>query len=273
VSTSIQHRLTWWPLGLGLAVVAFALLKMAWGAMGIGLHLGRDEVWEGIQTRGVFRVGMEASYPPFESLSDDGSVQGFDVDLARRLGERWGVGVQFVDLHFDGLIDALAAGKFDLIISALPYDARLTRDVAYSEPYVYLGLRAISRASDGPVSDLGALQGRVVGVELGSEAHQYLRLQMRDHGLEIEIRAVRTLDEGVEALRCGEVSAVVCDRVDAASYTREGDLVGGERLLTAEPVVIGVPSDAPNLLREVNRALQAMREDGTLAQLEERWFQ
>ncbi|MGC9360479.1 MAG: ABC transporter substrate-binding protein [Anaerolineae bacterium] len=263
---------TWWPLALGLGLVAFALLQMAWGAMDIGLHLGRDEVWDEVRARGILRVGMEASYPPFESVADSGELQGFDIDLARSLGERWGVDVQFVDVHYDGLVEALAADKFDLIISALPYDARLTRDVAYSDPYVYLGLRAVSRASDGPVSSMADLDGRVVGVELGSEAHQYLRLQMRDHGLDVEVRAERTLPEAVEALRQGEVSAVVCDRVDAAPYAREAGLVGGKSLLTSEPVVIGVPTDAPVLLREVNSALETMRYDGTLAEIEDRWF-
>jgi len=272
VSRKPGRETTWWPMALGLGLVAFALLKMAWGSMDIGLHLGRDDVWEEIQTRGVLRVGMEASYPPFESVTDDGVLQGLDVDLARSLGERWGVDVQFVDLHFDGLVEALVAGKFDLIISALPYDARLTRDVAYSDPYVYLGLRAISRASDGPVSEVAALGGRIVGVELGSEAHQYLRLQMRDHGLAAEVRAERTLPQAIDALREGEVFAVVCDRVSAAPYAREGGLVGGQRLLTAAPIVIGLPTDAPTLLREVNRALDAMQEDGTLDRLEDRWF-
>jgi L-cystine transport system substrate-binding protein len=272
VSGKVGRRIAWWPLAVGLGLVVFALLKMAWGALDIGLHFGRDEVWEGIDSSGVLRVGMEASYPPFEFSADDGELQGFDIDLARSLGERWGVDVQFVDLHFDGLVEALAAGRFDLVISALPYDARLTRDVAYSDPYVFLGLRTVSRVSDGPVSKVADLDGRVVGVELGSEAHQYLRLQMRDHGLDAEVRAERTLPQAVEALRQGEVYAVVCDRVSAAPYARESGLVGGGALLTTEPIVIGVPIDAPMLLREVDRALDAMRENGELSELEDRWF-
>lgn len=261
-----------WPLWLGLAVLAYALFQMLGGSLDVGLRLRRDEVWEGIQARGLLRVGMEASYPPFEFTDEDGVVQGLDADLARALGDRWAVDVQFVDLHYDGLVEALGAGKFDLIISALPYDSRLTRDVAYSQPYLHLGLQAVSRAVDGPISELADLEGQIVAVELGSEAHQYLRLQMRDRGLQVRIRAERTLEDAVEALRWGEVAAVVCDRVEAAPYIRADDLVAGETLLTSEPLVIATPKEATALLREVNQALQAMREDGTLARLEERWF-
>ena len=82
---------------------------------------------------------MDASFPPFEVVDGDGRFVGFDVDLATALAERWGVGVRFVDVHFDGLYDALQADKFDLIISALPYDRTMTRDVAYSVSYYDAG--------------------------------------------------------------------------------------------------------------------------------------
>ena len=262
----------WWPLGLALVIVAYALLQVVGGSLDLRLRLGRDEVWEGIHARGVLRVGMEASYPPFEFTDADGVVQGFDVDLARALAERWGVEVQFVDLHYDGLVEALLAGKFDLIISALPYEERLTRDLSYSRPYAYLGLEVISRAEDGSPAQISELDGRVVAVELGSEAHQYLRLQMRDHGLQAEILAERTLEQAVEALRQGRADLVVCDRVEAASYIQADDLLGSEALLTAEPVVIAAPRTAPTLQSEVDAALRAMQEDGTLARLEQRWF-
>jgi len=263
---------SWWPLGMALAIVAYALLEIVGGSLGVRLRFGRDEVWEGIQARGVLCVGMEASYPPFEFTDENGALQGLDVDLARALAGRWGVEVQFVDLHYDGLVEALLAEKFDLIISALPYEERLTQDLAYSAPYFYSGLQAVSRAKDGPVSQMADLQGKVVAVELGSEAHQYLRLQMRDHGLRAEIRAECTLEDAVAALRRGEADLVVCDRVEAAPYVRAEDLVGSYALLTSEPLVIATSRDAATLLKEVYQALQAMREDGTLSHLEELWF-
>ena len=262
----------WWPLALALAVVAYALLQVVGGSLDLRLRLGRDEVWEGIQSRGVLRVGMEASYPPFEFADENGAVQGFDADLAHALAERWNVEVQFVDLHFDGLVEALLAEKFDLIISALPYEERLTRDVGYSRPYLHLGLQAISRAEDGAIAGREELNERRVAVELGSEAHQYLRLQNRDHGLAVEILAERTLEQAIDALKQGQADAVLCDRVEAAPFIQDEGLVGSQALLTAEPVVIAAARDASTLLSELNAALREMENDGTLARLERRWF-
>ena len=52
---------------------------------------------------------MDASYPPFEVVDEQGSYRGLDVDLAQALASRWGVEVAFVNIAFDGLYDALLA--------------------------------------------------------------------------------------------------------------------------------------------------------------------
>ena len=63
-----------------------------------------DDTWDRVREAGVLRVGMDASFPPFEMIAADGTLVGFDVDLARELGRRLGVEVQFVaNLPYDGL--------------------------------------------------------------------------------------------------------------------------------------------------------------------------
>ena len=102
-------------------------------------------LFERILASGVLRVGMDASYPPFETENADGTCAGYDVDLARALAARWGVRAEFVNVHLDGLYDALRAGKCDVIISAIPYDRTMTRDVLYSTAYLNAGLVLVVR--------------------------------------------------------------------------------------------------------------------------------
>jgi len=74
-----------WRLLLLLPVVAF-LIWLGRGALGILSH--RDEAWTRIHREGVLRIGMDASYPPFEVVDAKGVFTGFDVDLATALAQR-----------------------------------------------------------------------------------------------------------------------------------------------------------------------------------------
>ncbi len=261
-----------WDRRLLYAVCLALVLWLAWRALSsLG---GRDTTWEQIRREGILRVGMEAAYPPFESVDASGRFVGFDVDLATALAERWGVKVQFSNVHLDGLYDALKVRKFDLIISALPYDATLTRDVLYSQSYFNAGQVLLARAGDIRIQSVADLSGRRVAVELGAEAHQVVKQLARDKGLSIEIVAEREADTAAALLRAGRVDALVCDRVTAHRYLAQAPdlhLVGAP--LTDEPLVIAARLDSPVLMQEVNAALQAWREDGFLDELVRRWLQ
>ena len=257
-------------LGLVLLLLVGVLLyvggKRLWKELG-----GVDRTWERIQRTGVLRVGMDASYPPFEWLDKSGRFRGVDVELARALAERWGVEVQFINIHFDGLYDALKTAKCDLIISALPYDRTMTKDVLYSQSYFNAGQVLLVRV-DGPnIRTPEDLDGRVVGVELGAEAHQLARLLQREKDLQILVR--REPEDVLALLLQAKVAAIICDRVTACEYLqqhRELRLV--EPPLTDAPYVIAVPLGSFVLLEQVNLALSEWRANGFLATLQRRCF-
>jgi len=108
-------------------------------------------------------------------VNEAGQFVGYDVDLARALAERWGCRAEFASVSFDGLYDALRTDKFDLLISALPYDRTLTRDVLYSQSYFNAGEVLVARSDDIALSTLADLGDDAISVELGSEAHQLAR--------------------------------------------------------------------------------------------------
>ena len=254
-------------LVVALVVVVVLTLGVLRAFVGLG---GADPAWERLQRDGVLRVGMDASFPPFE-VEQEGHFSGLDVDLAAALAARWGVEVRFVNVHFDGLYDALRADKFDLIISALPYDRTMTRDVAYSVSYYDAG-QVLLTGGDA-VTNLAELEGGRCGVELGSEAHQLVRRLARDRGLEIEVVPLREAAELPGRLLAGEVDGVVCDRLSAHDWmARWPDLRLAGSPLTSDPYVIAALPSSPELLRQVNLALEEWRASGYLRELQDRWF-
>ncbi len=271
-----ERKIARW-LALALAALLLVLVLLWQGEYWAGLWQ-RDVAWERIQRDGLLRVGMDASYPPFEVVTDDGEFFGLDVDLARALGERWGVEVVMVNVHFDGLYDALRTNKFDLIISALPYDRTMTRDLRYSQSYFDAGQVLLMSADRADVEDIRDLRGESdapisIAVELGAEGHHLARKLYRDQGLPLEVLPQREMDEAVALLRSGEADGLICDRVTAYELLREhGDLRIAGPPLTSEPLVIAALIDAPTLMEQVNAALNEWRADGTLEALRARWF-
>jgi ABC-type amino acid transport substrate-binding protein len=261
------RRLRWIAVGLGI-------LALIWAAGGASrLWTRGDETWARIQQRGTLRVGMDASYPPFEWVDGEGQFHGYDVELARMLGERWGVDVVFISAHLDGLYDALKVDRFDLIISALPYDRTMTRDVLYSSSYFNAApvLLVPDRRAD--VQAIDDLVGGRVGVELGSEAHFLVRRLTRDRGLAVDLVVGREPDEVLSAVTAERVDAIVCDRVTAYGYVQripELRMVGAP--LGDEPYVVATRHDSPVLIERVNEALAEWHADGTLEELGRRWF-
>ena len=77
--------------------------------------------------------------------------------------------MQFESIGFDGLLDAIWAGRVDAIISALPLEPRYTKDIAYSQPYFEAGLRLVTITAT-PIAATADLAGRKLAVELGSDA-------------------------------------------------------------------------------------------------------
>jgi polar amino acid transport system substrate-binding protein len=233
----------------------------------------RDETWERIQREGSMRVGMDASYPPFDLLESDGGFVGYDVDLALELGARLGIEVEFVDIFFDGLYDALLSGRVDLIVSALPHDRLLTQDVAYSYSYFNAGQVLVVAQRDDRIGGIEDLAGLRVAVELGSAAHQEARRLNERERLALALVTRRTPEEVVDALAEGQADAAIYDGIAARQVLSQGKpikIVGGP--LTDEPYVIALRLDSPLLLEKVNEALVEFREQGFLGQLEEKWF-
>jgi ABC-type amino acid transport substrate-binding protein len=172
---------------------------------------------------------------------------------------------------FDGLYDALLAGRCDAVLSALPYEPMRTEDVAYSLAYFNAGSVLMTREDTAGIERLDDLVGRVVGVEWGFVPEGDSRQQLFFQSL--GLRRYDTAGDVLRALQAGEVEAALVDRITALAFLRDcrGLQIVGQPI-TDLNYVIPVRPDSFRLLGEINRVLLEMREDGTLEGLQEKWF-
>jgi polar amino acid transport system substrate-binding protein len=258
-------------LGLSLAVL---LVVVAAGLATRAVLADRDPTWERIRQNGVWRVGMDPSFPPFENL--DGATQqpvGLDVDLANAIAGRLGVRVEIVAVGFDELVDAVTAYRVDSAISALPVLEHRTREVAFSTPYVEAGILLVA-PRENAITKSGELAGRRLAAEWGSAGDAQARALQRQLDGKLTLILRETSEAALQAVLAGEADAAAVDAVSLALFD-----AGKNRLapigepLQSEPYVIVVPVHAPKLLAAINAALDDLAADGTLAAIKARWLE
>lgn len=233
-------------------------------------HDESDQVWETIQATGTLRVGLDASYPPFEYLDHENRIVGFDVDLATEIGRRLGLEVVFVNISYDGLYDALLIGQVDILLSALVSAPEFEGRADFSGPYFNIGEHLITHTGSS-IQSMEDLADKTVVVEYGSGGDVEVRLwERRVSGLAI-IR-VPEAATAIQTLAAQEADAALVDGITAY-----------EQILLFPDLRIVMPvndvflaaafhPDSDVLHQQVDIALRNILTDGTIEELMARWF-
>lgn len=136
--------------------------------LGINRALAEPVTLAKVKEAGVLRIGCEATYPPF-TFRDGGEIVGYDVDLAATMCEQLGVEPEFIDTQWSGIIPALYAGRFEIIMSSMSYRKERLEKVAFSIPYAEASQALLIRADDaGTMTSINDMSDKVLGVKLGS---------------------------------------------------------------------------------------------------------
>jgi ABC-type amino acid transport substrate-binding protein len=237
-----------------------------------------DATWTRIVGEGVFRIGIDPSFPPFEIDDGKANLSGLDIALATEIVQDWSkeivtntIRVEYVYTGYDGLYDALKAGQFDAILSALPYNSQKTEDVYFSHSYFNGGPLLVVREGDTKTRTFYDLANRRVGVELGSSGDAFARKWERR--LKYDLREFDTPVDALSALGGNSIDAVLTDAItfdDYAKTTNGLKSVGDP--LSDDLYVIATRKDTPTLLSRINAVIDAMKHDGRMERLQQEWF-
>jgi polar amino acid transport system substrate-binding protein len=262
-----------WLITLVIIAVIGAGLLLWWTRSGAGLpFFPRDRTWQMMQSRGTWRVGLDPSFPPFEMLDANGQIIGFDVALAQELAALWGLEVEFVSIGFDSLLDAVRTGQVDSVVSAYPYDPRLTRDVRFSTPYFEAGIRLAIR-DDSPLQNIEELTDHTVAVEWGSMGDMVGRRLQRTQPL-LHLAQFPTPGEAVQALLTDPaIDALLVDNVTLRQAQASGAVIHAiGPALESNPYVIMLGRTASELHQQVEQGLAILQTQGRLDALADEWF-
>lgn len=234
------------------------------------LTLGAASAQEG----GKLKIGTEGAYPPFNTVTADGKLAGFDVDIANALCAQMKVECEIVAQDWDGIIPALQGGKFDAIVASMTITDERKQQVDFTNKYYTTPLALIApKDSDLTSAEPDALKGKTVGAQASTTQSIYAEDHYAKAGADVKLYP--TQDEAVADLTNGRLDAVVADKfvlVDWIKTTGQdcckmiGDLKGTDSL-TGIAVRKGDP-----LREKLNAAIDAIVKDGTYAKINAKYF-
>ena len=221
----------------------------------------------------TLRIGSETVYPPFEFLdSNSGKYVGFDMDLIDEVAKRAGFEPQILSMGLDGLIPALMSGSIDVAVSALTITPERAAKVDFTEPYYESGLSIMVRKDDLSIKGVKDLENKVLCAEIGSSVSVFMS--------KIKGTKIRTFNSAGEAfleLNNKGCEAIVNDKpVNEYFLTQKAssnlNLREVPGVLRAENYGIAVCKGNDQLRARLNKALDAIRADGTYDKIYNKWF-
>ncbi|GAA1666221.1 hypothetical protein MMUR_03140 [Mycolicibacterium murale] len=222
-----------------------------------------------IRDAGVLRVGTEGTYAPFSYHEPaTGELTGYDVDVARAVGDKLGVPVEFVETPWDSIFAALEANRFDVVANEVTINPERQAKYDLSTPYSIGEGVIVTRADDDSITSLEDLSGKRTAQSITSNWAQVAR----DSGATVE--GVEGFAQAITLLNQGRVDATVNDSIAVYAYLAEtGDTSVKIAAETGERSEQGFAARKDSgFLPELNGALDELRADGTLTEISQRYL-
>ncbi|GKW45180.1 ABC transporter substrate-binding protein [Planococcus sp. NCCP-2050] len=218
----------------------------------------------------VLKMGTSAEFPPFESRNVDGEIVGFDIDLANHIADELGYKLEITDMKFDGLIGALQNDRVDMVIAGMSATEQRKENVDFSTEYNHSGEMFLTpKGSD--VKSLEDLEGKVVGVQLGTIQEEGANSIIEDEGINFELKALDDSGALIQEILSGRIDAAYMDKAVAKGYIEAQDLDAFDDPTTASPGMAVAFPKGGDLVEDVNAVLAEMEESGKIDELKEKW--
>lgn len=212
-------------------------------------------------------MATNAEFPPFEYIDEAGEPAGFDVDLFYALCEEMGYTPKVEDMLFDAVVISVQEGKADVGIAGLSINPERLEEVDFTENY-YIAGQAIIVLNDSDIQAVADLDGKSVGVQLGTTADT--AANSGDYGT-LDVQQYNKNADALQDLVNGRLNAVIMDNQTAKAFlATNSDMKMLDELLTEESYAIAVAKDNTELKDALNAALTVLQENGTIDALLEK---
>ena len=216
---------------------------------------------------GVLTMGTNATFPPYE-YKDGDAVVGIDPDIAQALADKLGLKLEVIDMEFDSLVASVQSGKVDIVLAGMTVNEERKKNVDFTDSYAN-GVQVIIVADGSDIATFDDLAGKLIGVQQGTTGHVYCS----DDWGEGNVVAFQSGAAAVQALQQGKVDCVVIDQEPAKAFVEAND---GLKILDTqyanEEYAAAVSKKNPKLTEALNKALQELKDDGTVQEILDKYI-
>ena len=223
-----------------------------------------------IQSNGKLIVALEGAWQPWSFHDESDTLVGYDVEVSRAIAEKLGVEPEYVESDWDSLFAGLDAGRYDLVCNGVEVTEERAKTYDFTTPYGYIHTALAVRKDNEDIKSFEDLAGKTTANSLAST---YMELA-ESYGATVQ--GIDTLEETIQLLTAGRIDATLNADVSFYDYLNvhpDADFKLVAQTEEASHVAIPVlKSDDTSFLDALNSAIEALRADGTLKELSEKYF-
>lgn len=236
------------------------VLSAAAIALGMGAAQAQDKI----------RIGTEGAYPPFNNLTADGQLVGFDIDIAKALCEQMQAECEFVTQDWDGIIPALQANRFDAIIASMSITDERKQQVDFTDKYYSNTINFVAPKDSNFSPD--AVGSAVIGVQEGTISANFAD----DNYADADVRRYPTQLEAYADMESGRVDAILADFGVLYEWVSSEDGAccefKGEAVSSDDEIGIAIRKGDDELRERINAAIDAIRANGKYKEINDKYF-
>ena len=225
---------------------------------------------DSIQKSGKLVVALEGAWQPWSYHDTSDTLVGYDVEVSRAIAEKLGVEPEYVESDWDSLFAGLDAGRYDMVCNGVEVTEERAKTYAFTTPYGYIHTALAVRKDNTDITSFEDLKGKTTANSLAST---YMELA-ESYGATVQ--GIDTLEETIQLLTAGRIDATLNADVSFYDYLNvhpEADFKLVAQTAEASHVAIPVlKSEDTAYLDALNTAIEALRADGTLKTLSEKYF-
>jgi lysine-arginine-ornithine-binding protein len=224
----------------------------------------------GAQAQDTIKIATEGAYPPFNMKDASGELIGFDVDIAKALCEEMKAKCEIVAQDWDGIIPGLVANKYDAIIASMSITDERKQKVDFTDRYYSNYLRIVAKKGGG-IDSADDLKGKTVGAQRATIAATWAEDNL---GRGSTVKLYDTQTAAYSDLEAGRLNALVSDVYPAYDWLKDKSdfTFVGDNIDIDDKIAIAVRKGDDKLREAFNGALKAIRENGTYAKINEKYF-
>jgi len=221
-----------------------------------------------IVDNGYFTVANDANYAPQSVVKKDGSLVGFDVDVAKKVGELLGLEVKFQNPAWDSIPTGLQTGRFDVSIGSMGITADRQKTLDFSGPYYYATSVIITPVGTPGLDTIASLSGKKIGTAAGSTYYDWLQTNTK--------ATIKSYDSSVTAFT--DLARKRLDGVMTAGPTAQQAIAAGQPFqITGKPFFyddlgMAIKKGEPDWLALLDYAVKTMHADGSLTAMSLQWY-